>query len=418
MKLNPFKFDFMKDVFVFHEKNDFIFLKIYIINNASDLGKITSFANEKMILFQEIHYCLNIHYDGVQKTCYLSVSAKWNGDFYKIDAVERIFGQMDAELGEHVGVSLVPSQQLYYTPFHGVNNFLLKIDGNKISLHDPASRELLQQAGMFEINLHNIEIFPTFFKLIDDLALKMKIKIDVNVLFRYENNRVYMEALFTFIENRVHRFNEILEKLSSTNEFNVMLKKVEIQKRDIARLFVKRMIGDTARYTTIDGLKFFSTYLFDSPINTCPVPASSTPSETVPVETGSASPPVPKKAIDAKPVISTCPLSNETIAGVSKDAFHAAIKRECSGGAFLDREQLLFDDGSRILAAVHALSVKGLYQVIKEHVSDRRFKLFFVDRNEMAEFNRRLGSSLENVCEAVPLPETMIDDDSPWSPAI
>ncbi len=28
MRLNPFKVDFLKDLFVFHDKNDFIFLKI------------------------------------------------------------------------------------------------------------------------------------------------------------------------------------------------------------------------------------------------------------------------------------------------------------------------------------------------------------------------------------------------------
>jgi hypothetical protein len=410
MRLNPFKVDFLKDLFVFHEKNNFMFLKIYSINKTSNLKIIMNLAKEKMVNFSDLYYCLNIHYDGKEKKHYFSINSKWNGEFYKISDVDSLFHELDSNLGDRINHVQNPYTDLFFLPFHGVENFLVKIARNRIYLHDPSSKEILQILAMFEVNLHNIEIFPTFFKLIDDLALKMKINIDINIMFKNENKQSYMDAFFTFVEKKEHKFNEILEKLKNTNEFNVILKECQLQKKDVVKLFIRRMIGNQASYTTLDALQFFSKYLVEESGNTNGLPSKDgIPKTDLPNNTDAGSL-VGSEKVNVPPQDSFLPLSLEEIQDASISAFQAVIKREGDHGKFLDSKSSVFDDGTRIYAIIHGLSVKGLYLLLKTHINKRTFKFFFVDPEELSEYTRQLAPSLENICKSVVLSENIPGD--------
>ncbi len=410
MRLNPFKVDFLKDLFVFHEKNDFMFLKIYSINKLSSLNMIMNLAKEKMTDFNDLYYCLNIHYDGKEKKHYFSINSKWNGEFYKISDVDALFHELDSKLGDRINPVPNPYTDLFFLPFHGVENFLVRIARNRIYLHDPSSKEILQILAMFEVNLNNIEIFPTFFKLIDDLALKMKINIDINIMFKNENKQSYMNGFFTFVEKKEHKFNEILEKLKNTNEFNVILKECQLQKKDIVKLFIRRMIGNQASYTTLDALQFFSKYLVEDSETTNGLPSKdSIPKTDLPSDIDAGNLPCSGDVKEGPPDFLP-PLSIEEIQDAAVRAFQAVIKREGDGGKFLDSKSSVFDDGTRIFAIIHGLSVNGLYVLLKRHINKRTFKFFFVDPEELTEFTRQLAPSLENMCETAILSVTSPGD--------
>ncbi len=410
MRLNPFKVDFLKDLFVFHEKNDFMFLKIYSINKASNLNMIMNLAKEKMLDFNDLYYCLNIHYDGKEKKHFFSINSRWNGEFYKISDVDSLFHELDSQLGDRINPVQNPYTDLFFLPFHGVENFLIKIVRNKIYLYDPSSKEILQILAMFEINLHNVEIFPAFFKLIDDLALKMKVNIDIDIMFKNENKQSYMDAIFTFVEKKEHKFNEILEKLKNTKEFNVILKEYKLQKKDVVKLFIRRMIDNHAYYTALDALQFFSKFLF----------VESETTNGLPSQGGTPNTELPKKydpeyhdcseVEKESPPGSLLPLSIEKIQEASIRAFQATVSREGNDGEFLDPKQTIFDDGTRIFAIIHGLSVEGLYVLLKKYMNRRIFKFFFVDPEELSEYTKQLAPSLDNKCETTVLSDLVPGD--------
>lgn len=387
-----------------------MFLKIYSINKASSLNMIMNLAKEKMIDFNDLYYCLNIHYDGKEKKHFFSINSKWNGEFYKISDVDLLFHELDSKLGDRINTVQNPYTDLYFLPFHGVENFLVKIASNKIYLHDPSSKEILQILAMFEVNLHNIEIFPAFFKLVDDLALKMKINIDINIMFKNENKQSYMDAIFTFVEKKEHKFNEILEKLKNTKEFNVILKECQLQKKDVIKLFIRRMIDNQASYTTPDALQFFSKYLVEEPETTNVLPSKDGIPKTDLPKKSDAGNPICSKDVKEGPPESLLPLSGKEIQDASIRAFHAVIKREGGDGKFLDLKSSVFDDGTRIFGIIHGLSVKGLYVLLKRHINMRTFKFFFVDLEELSEFTRQLAPSLENICETAVLSDLVPGD--------
>ncbi|MEX2726233.1 MAG: hypothetical protein Q6353_003200 [Candidatus Sigynarchaeum springense] len=369
----------------------------------SSINKIIQIINEKIVLLHDLYFCLNIHYDGKEKIHLFSVNARWNGNFYKIDNVESAFHEIDSKLGDVVNWILNPYKDLYFLPFYGINNFLIKMTKNRICLYDPSSKEILQNIAFFEINLHNLQIFPNFFKLIDDLALKMKLNADINLLFKYENKQAYIDAFFTFAEKKIYFFNEIYDRLTETNEFNVILKESQVQKKDIVKLFIKRMIKGQGSYVAVDALDFFSKYLVLEKKAT-----------NMFISKGEIVAENSSKKNDARIVSvseslnddhhgSIIPLSQGVIDDASIYAFQAMVDREGNDGKFLDSRNSIFDDGTRIFAIIHELSVDGLYSLLKRYITKRIFKFFFIDREELSEFSLRLAPALESFCEAVML---------------
>jgi hypothetical protein len=219
-----------------------------------------------------------------------------------------------------------------------------------------------------------------------------------------------MDAIFTFVEKKEHKFNEILEKLKNTNEFNVILKECQIQKKDVVQLFIKRMIDNQASYTTLDAQNFFSKYLVEESEATNVLPSKDDVQHTDHMEKEAAGQLDCLADADQSPLNSLPPLSLGEIKDTSIRVFQAVIKREGDDGNFLDSRNSVFDDGNRIFAIIHDLSVKGLYMLLKRHIKKRTFKFFFVDREELSEFTRHLSPSLENMYETAVLSDLEPED--------
>nr|MDO8118459.1 hypothetical protein [Candidatus Sigynarchaeota archaeon] len=188
------------------------------------------------------------------------------------------------------------------------------------------------------------------------------------------------------------------------------MKEHQIQKSDVVKLFIKRMIKGQGSYAALDALDFFSKYL---------VVEKEATSMLVPKDDIVAEDPSKKNDAGNSNGIknthddlqgSVGSLSQGEIDDASISAFHAMIKQESSEGKFLDSRNSIFDDGNRIFAIIHELSVNGLYSLLKRYITKRSFKLVFIDYEELSEYSLHLAPALERFCETAVLQDITNDD--------
>jgi hypothetical protein len=393
MKFNPFKAELFKDLLVFHDKNEYMFLKMYHLNNISIIKLLIEDVKKIMTPFHDIQYCLSFHYDGTKRIPFFSINCKWNGNFYQMQEVEDIFKDVDLKVSGSCSLPCDPYKIAYMQTFDGIDEFLVTLRKNRAYLHDPNSKEILRSLAFFHMNLHNLSIVPNFFNLVDDLSFRMKLQLDIYFIFKEQNNKVNMKASFVFIEPNHQRFSDTLVKLRDVKELNAILEDVDVNKTYLAELFIKRALDKNLTQDTSSDLTFFAQYFLGNLEK--PIPAIAVNCYN----------PVPPQATSLPTTSNkTHVISNGKIGIDASYTFKTAIDCMKTRGFFIDAEESIFDAGETIIALIQDLDVNGLLTLFKDYIGKKKFRLVFVDPAELTVFSSHFDAGLENVYEICVLP--------------
>lgn len=398
MKLNPFKVNYFNNLFIFHEKNESIVLKIYIFTDFSKLKESIEIIEKELKDFKNLSFCIQIHYEYPKKAYYLSLNCKLDGFFLKIHDFEKKFQEIDCKVADNCVNLNDPYDNVYLTLFSGIESFLMKIAKNQIILLDPMTKKNLLNIALFQIKLSNLEVVSNFFNFFVDLSLKMKLKFEIYFFIKKENDKMLIKSIIAFIDKNRHRFFDMLDKFSNIKELRIMLEAIQINKKRITELFIRRLIDEQFDFKIDGHLDFLSKYISDQQqpdeqdkhkiINLAPISTETTRST---VDFSIESP------------------STGTIDDSSRNLFHEYIQGSNIHGNFVDSQEYVFDDGTIIYFLINKLNINALLKIIKDFIINRKFTLIFIEPEELIEFSQKIPLNINAILKTYNLSEFKFD---------
>jgi len=283
--------------------------------------------------------------------------------------------------------------------FRGIDGFLLKIVKNQVILFDPISKKNQLNVAIYEVKLSNLEVATNFFKFFTDLTLKMKLKFEIYFFIKNENDKMLIHSNLAFIEKNHHRFLDLLEKFSSIKELRIMMEEVQVNKKRIIELFIRRLIDESFDFKIDEHLDFLSKHLLNQKINASEQIENANLGQNQP------------QLVDAFSALSIELPITGTISDAALNVFHESLNVSNMEGHYLDPEEYVFDDGTTVYILIHELNIKILLDLLKKNVMNRKFKLIFVDPEELAAFFQAMPfnksgvlavSSLEDFSSNIP----------------
>jgi len=393
MRLNPFNVNYFNKLFIFHEKNESVILKIYVFVEFSKLKESMKIIQEKLKDYKNICFGIQIHYEYPTTTFFLSLNIKTDGNFLKIHDFEDEFQEIDGELANNYVDINDPYRNVYFTLFSGIDAFLMKIVKNQVILFDPMSRKNIMNIALFHVKLSNLEVATRFFNFFTDLSLKMKLKFEIYFFIKRENDKMLIDSNLAFIEKNRLRFQEMLEKFSTINELRVMLEVIPVNKKKITELFIRRPLEERFDFKIDEHLDFLSKYIPDQQV----VANEKDENGINPLD-------------EYEPTTDTAVLSMESpVTGKIEDSVRIVFQESLQSlnikGDYVDLQEYVFDDGNTIYFLIHELNVKALLDLLKIGITKRKFKLIFIDPEELAEFIKILPPKINGILDSVSLEE-------------
>jgi hypothetical protein len=393
MKLNPFNVNYFNKLFIFHEKNESMILKIYIFVEFLKLQESMKIIQEKLKDFKDISYCIQIHYEYPRRTYLFSVNCKVDGLFLKIHDYEAKFQEIDREL-ENICIEINdPYKNVYLTLFSGIDAFLMKIVKNQVVLHDPLTQNNILNIALFHVKLSNLVLVPNFFDFFTDLTLKMKLKFEIYFFIKSENDKFLIQSIFAFIEKNHHRFLDMLEKFSNMKELRIMLDGMQVNKKRITELFIRKLIDEKFDFKIDENLELITKYLSDQQITTnddheieCPAPEMSVP-------------------VISSTIVQSISPNKGKIEDAARNLYWESLSGSNVQGNYLDLQCDVFDDGTTIFFLVHELDIRIFLDFIKKDIMNRNVKLIFIDPAELEAFIQVMPSQIQERLEFVTLEE-------------
>ena len=357
-------------------------LKIYQTTEFSRLKEIIKIIKESMENFYEICSCIQIHYDGSKKTYFLSLNCKYNENFYKIQDIEEKFRTIDSKVRNLCTEIDDEYKHVYLSLFDGIDNFLIQIMKNHIYLFDTMTKENLLNIALFQIMLHNLDVASDFFKFIDDLSFKMKLKFDLFFFIKEENNFLFFKSVLAYVEKNRIKFIDNLEKFSNFNALNVMLNPLPVDKKNLTELFIRKVLNDDFEFKTEEQLDFLSKHVKDV------APQAE--------EKQKCSPGNPVNGLESEKNM-ILHHNAKAIEDVIKRAFKTRLLEFYPNGNFIDPQQCVYATGTDLFVLVNGLVIKAFLNLLKEHLSHRKILLIFCDGKEIVEFNNHFCPKIDGI---------------------
>ncbi|MFX0100352.1 MAG: hypothetical protein ACFFCS_12290 [Candidatus Hodarchaeota archaeon] len=397
MKINPFKAIIFDDYFIFNGKRDFMCLKLFPLMNEGAFMQITDILKEDIFLSQNEQFCIQINYNGTEKHFIFSINFVKNEIFSDFESIDNKFEEINEKFDKYCLKKQNP-KKIFYNFFSGNDNFKLQQKGNQLLLKEPGMMKELLNIANFEINLYNLELAPNFFIILDDLAIKMGLNLDIFIFIKNENNTSKLKAFLLYREQNSYKFTEIIEKLENINEFKVMLEKRIFSRRLMASFFFRRLIMSSERLYSNDVKQFIIDYFNPvSPIKDIGNISEENQDKLI------------DRHLDCVDEIEGLNLNMERIG----DNSNAKFKEYCCNypsGKFLDSRKLFFDTGDEILVLIQKLNISVLTKFFRIFSNKRILKLIFVYKEELQELLKYMKRKKDNLYELVSLDELCVPD--------
>ncbi|HME51232.1 MAG TPA: hypothetical protein VKM55_03380 [Candidatus Lokiarchaeia archaeon] len=202
-----------------------------------------------------------------------------------------------------------------------------------------------------------------------------------------------IDSNLAFIEKNRLRFQEMLEKFSTINELRVMLEVIPVNKKKITELFIRRPLEERFDFKIDEHLDFLSKYIPDQQV----VANEKDENGINPLD-------------EYEPTTDTAVLSMESpVTGKIEDSVRIVFQESLQSlnikGDYVDLQEYVFDDGNTIYFLIHELNVKALLDLLKIGITKRKFKLIFIDPEELAEFIKILPPKINGILDSVSLEE-------------
>ncbi|MHA1749939.1 MAG: hypothetical protein ACTSYF_15010 [Promethearchaeota archaeon] len=240
MLINLFEIKSVDDWIVFSGKNRCMCLTFFQINKPLSIKEIfeSLFKNTEIYNY-DCYKAIQIHYNKNQKHIFLSLNLVTEDIINKLKKINKSL----ESIKKRTDIRTEPDLQLenvYFNILRGVDDFKLRFNKNNIEMKSILNNRVLLNLAIFEIKLYNLTLVPNFFTLLNDLAIKLDLNIDLLFMVKYNNKTVLLKSYLIYSEANKVRFQDTIKRLKGLNDSEIMLKELKMSKKLLSKILLRR----------------------------------------------------------------------------------------------------------------------------------------------------------------------------------
>jgi hypothetical protein len=380
MRLNPFSPGIDGGLISFQDKSKHLLIKMVELQSGGHLENILQNCAVPSNQVNETQECIQVRYSSGIKRIFYSISILYDDSVTNRQDIENeLTALFDKQKGNETK-DIIDFQVVYASPLNGDTDLLLKLVKNSVISVNPVNKEIHGTFAIFSIIIFNLEMYPEFFSFIEDVAVKMNVRLDIYFFIKRHVQKPRITLYLLIHGKNIRSLDEILKNLQKTDEFKAVSSKVKASKSLLASLFIRWHVHDQFASTLDNITEFIKKHpCFAMDVLTPPLNAGVVPSANG------------FQGLDTP--LCLCTTLPDKIA---IQRFHDAIAKLGEKGTFLDDLSWIADHGRRIFL-VHMIDASALKNLLQNNSVEVVFELVFTDPIELDEFSRILPSRVDGL---------------------